>query len=114
MDGLKHSLFRYENTDDLALNFIVSLLLDCGFTLESDALRIPLECRNLHLHEKEYIKRYMSIPRSLKGCCRDSLRQHFQGRKIHKFVEQSKLPRSVEDYLLLRPLLKCIPANLLR
>ena len=109
MDGQKHFLFGHENPDDLALNFIVPFLLECDFPFESDVF----QCRNLHLHEKEYIKRHMSISRSLKVCCRDSLRQHFQGRKIHQFVEQSKLPRSVEDYPLLRPLLKCIPANLL-
>ena len=114
MDGKQHSLFGHDHQDDFALNFIVPLLLECGFPLLSYGLQMPLEHRKLHPAEKDYIQRYMCTTRSLKVGCRNALRKHFQGRKIHKFVEQSELPSSVDDFLLLRSLLKCVPVALLR
>ena len=48
MDGQKHSLFGHDDPDDFALNFIVPLLLECGFPLKAYDLQLPLKHRNLH------------------------------------------------------------------
>ena len=114
MDGKRHSLIGHDDANDVALDFVVPLLLECGFPLQSNGLQIKLYHQQVHPDEKEYIQRYIRTPRPLKVSCRDVLRKHFQGRNIHEFVRKSKLPRSVCNFLLLRPLLKSIPAGLLR
>ena len=112
MDGYKHSLFGHDERDTFALNFIVPLLLECGFPLPNKVQGKEVYEFQLHPNETEYIKSYKSIPRSLKVCCRDSLRKHFKGRQIHKFVKHSSIPKSIKDFILLKPLLKTLSADL--
>ena len=113
MDVQKHSLFGHDDPYDFALNFMVPMLLECGFSL-TDKVRELLTVKTVHPDEREYIRRCANDPRSLKVSCRDSLRTYFGGRQIHKFLEQSKIPKSVKDFILLKPLFKCIPDELLK
>ena len=112
MDGHKHSLFGHDDADSFRLNFLEPLLLEAGFKLSNEIPEI-LENRTLHPEENDYIKRCMTIPRSLKSKCRASLRKHYKGRKIHKFVERSNIPQTIKYFILLRLLLKTVLANLL-
>ena len=107
MDVQLHCIFGYDDSDSFVLNFLAPLLLESGFILTQEVCCELFEHKILHPKEMEYIKEYMSFPRSLKVCCRESLRRHFKGRQIHKFVDQSDIPQSVKDYILLRPLLRC-------
>ena len=112
MDGQRHSLFGHDDADSFVLKFLGPLLLEAGFILSSTVPEM-LENRNLHPEENAYIKRCMTIPRSLKTKCRDSLRKHYKGRQIHTFVKISNIPQAIKDFILLRPLLKTVSADLL-
>ena len=117
MDGKEHMIAGHDDTECYALNFMAPLLLECGFTVaDYQAARAAvdlLQQRSLPPEVVEYIKLYFETPKSLKCCCRDSLRGHFKGALIHRFVAVSEIPRVLKDYILLKPLLKCIPEYLL-
>lgn len=110
LDGQEHALLGQSNSEGIFLNFIVPLLLECGFAspkIFSETLEYT--CRFLHPGEQVYIQNFLEKPRSLKWSCRKALRKYYKGRSIHKFVERSAVPQSLKDYILLKPLLKCIP-----
>lgn len=110
LDGQEHILLRQSDSEGIFLNFIVPLLLECGFASPKQSSEtLEYTCRFLHPGEQVYIQNFLEMPRSLKWSCRKALRKHFKGRNIHKLVERSALPRSLKDYILLKPLLKCIP-----
>ena len=44
--------------------------------------------------------------RSLKETCRIVLRQHYSGRLIHTFVNTAYMPRILQDYMLMKDILK--------
>ena len=43
----------------------------------------------------------------------DVLRRRYKGRDIYRFVNSVKVPRLIKDEILLKPLLKCVPKDLL-
>ena len=92
--------------DDFALNFFVPLLIESGFPVSRDFI---FKIKPLPLPLRDYILKHLSTPRSLKLCCRDTLRKAYKGRQINSFVTMTEMPKSLKDYILLKPLLKCIP-----
>ena len=111
MDVSEHSIFGHDETDSFALNFMLPLLLECGFQMEN--ISLMLDKNSLHPREKQYLQSFISSPRSLKFICRNSLRQHFKGRQIHSYVKRTNMPKSIGDFILLRSLLKAVPKQLL-
>ena len=116
MDGEEHVIVGYDEEECFALNFMAPLLLECGYTVADkvaarEAVRV---FENSLPTEVEYIMLYLDTPKSLKYCCRHSLRRHFKGASIHRFVAASQIPKVLRDYILLKPLLRCIPEYLLQ
>ena len=109
-DVREHGLYGHYG-EDLALNYLCQFLYECGFQIPR---RILLEI----LHKKfkkdskstelAYINTYLDTPRSLQTCCRNTLRKHFRGRYIHRFVEVSQCPKKIKDIILLKNLLLCL------
>ena len=110
-DAQQHAWNRHDIEDGFALNFMGPLLIECGFPIPEGALEYELE--KLHPAEQDYIRANLEVPRTLTLCCRDSLRKHFRGRQVHYFMELSNAPKQIKDFVLLKPLLKCVPSNLL-
>ena len=108
MDGRMHSLFGHNDADSSALNFIGPLLIECGFPIPTADTLLKARKEVLDPVEVAYIKKSIKEPRSLKLCCRDSLRKHFKARCLHKFVEDAVIPNRLKDYILLKPNLRCI------
>lgn len=105
-DVQEHGLFGYDDEDTFALNFLGPFLMECGFPanrtdLQKLLFRYNEPPFNLHPAEVAYIQRYIETPRSLVVICRDSLRKHFGGRKIHKFVEHIGCPQKIKDIILI-------------
>lgn len=110
LDGQEHALLGQSNSEGIFLNFLIPLLLECGFASPKKfSETLEYTCRFLHPEEQVYVQNFLETPRSLKWSCRKALRKHYKGRNIHKFVERSVVPQSLKDYILLKPLLKCIP-----
>ena len=109
MDAKRHTWFGHDTDANFALNFIGPLLLECGFPLSEDSGKL-LESvsKDLHPTEVEYIRSCLEGPRKLTMICRDVLRRHFKGRKIHAFVREEVLPQELKDFILLVPILKCL------
>ena len=113
MDGRKHGLQGHVNSD-FALNFMVPFFIECGFALMNDFHEeYEKEKDSLNPEEQVYIQQCLQTPRSLLLLSRCSLRRHFNGRRIHRFVEMVNIPKTVRDLILLKPLLKCVPRHLL-
>ena len=110
IDGKQHGACGH---DDFALNMTVPLLMECGFPASDNALKM-VESRKsyLPLEEYNYIQHYVCNARSLKVLSRDTLRRHFVGQMIHKFVNNFAMPVSIKDYILLKPQLRCLPEDL--
>ena len=106
-DAKEHSLFGHSNNSDYALEFTIPLLLECGYIATEETLETALD-RNLHPDGLKYIRAYTDTPRSLKLRCRDVLKRHFKGRRLHQFVEISPLPQSIKDFILLKTILNCV------
>ena len=70
----------------------------CGIGSEGP---LPLE-KN---HVLEYLGQCLSGTRPLMFLCRNVLRKCFPRRQIHRCVSSVKLPQTIKDYLLLKPLL---------
>ena len=106
MDATEHFLFSGEN---FAMNFIIPLLIECGFPLRRNLIDIILHDeevnKKLHPAETEYLIQSLECPRSLQLCCRDSLRRHFKNRQIHRYVSISNVPSKIKDFLLLTTVL---------
>ena len=106
-DGRIHGVYDHDD-ENFAFNFYAPLFIESGFQILGKIGVLQDKLKNLHPVEKAYIENTIDKPRSLKMTCRDSLRKHFKGKKIHWFVEKSKLPTSVKDYILLKPLLNLV------
>ena len=106
MDGQIHATFGHDDTDSFVFNFMSPLLIECGFPISIEAQGY-LERRkeNLHPTVVTYIQICLETPRSLALKCRDTLRNHHKGRKIHKFLEKSEIPEIIKDFILLKPLI---------
>ena len=113
-DGQRYGLFGHDNRDDFVLNFYVPLLIESGFPMSEDTEainRLSFKNEPLSSVERDYILENLRTPRSLKLCCRDTLRKAYKGRQIHNFVAKTDMPKAIKDYVLLKPLLKCVPEN---
>ena len=108
VDGQLHSLFGQNDANSQALNFIGPLLIECGFPTTKSSIHLKAENETLDPTEVAYIQKSIDEPRSLKLCCRDSLRRYFRGRSIHKFVKEAVIPVRLKDYILLKDVLLCI------
>ena len=121
MDSNFHGLFEGETGDDEALNFTAPLLIECGYTLSRNTFQEnmgmsmldffksePDNVSNILPDVKVYINQYLETPRRLTHCCRDVLRKHFKGRQIHRFVVAADMPKPIQDFVLLKPVLRCI------
>ena len=81
-DAKEHGLFAHDDTYDFALNFIGPFLIECGV-----AVRRAVLLGSMNPAVLRYIETCLNCPKSLIVICRDSLRRHFTGWKIHKFLE---------------------------
>ena len=109
-DVREHGRYGHDG-EDLALNYVHPFLLECGYKIPRRKLHDVLdEISNTESKSIEvaYIINYLETPRSLQTCCRNTLRNHFRGRYIHRFVEVSGCPEKIKDIILLKDLLRCI------
>ena len=104
VDAKQLGRYGYDDDDSFCLNFMGPFLMECGFPVSRQSL-IDLLNRDLHPSVRAYILKYIKSPMPLKVICRDTLRRHFKGRLIHRFVEQSQLPRDIKSFNLLKSLL---------
>ena len=104
VDAKQHGCYGYDDDDNFCLNFMGPFLMECGFPVSRQSLIDSLN-RDLHPSVRAYILKYIESPMPLKVICRDTLRRHFKGRLIHRFVEQSLLPRDIKSFILLKRLL---------
>ena len=103
-DAKEHGLFGYDE-EDFALNFAAPFLLECGLPFERSFLEDTVS-KNLHSAEINYIQVYVDNPKSLKVSCRDTLRKNFKGLKLHKFLENTRCPQKIKDFILMEYILK--------
>ena len=126
--------FMDSTLHESALDFAVPLLIEAGFHYTcadiDEALRLSndseeererlhrsvTETGSHHTLEKNYVlaflERCMSEPRTLKLRCRDVLRTYFPGRQIHRIVSSVDIPKTIKDYLLLKPILQTLPDDI--
>ena len=107
MDATERSIFGLDDVDNIPLNFVAPLLIECGFLCTRETLNRALEL-SLHPAEHLYLQDYLvrlQTPKPLKLCCRDFLRRHYKGRRIHTFVERNNIPDSIKRFILLENLL---------
>ena len=113
MDGKLHGTAGHDRAD-FALTFMVPFLIEAGFNVsKSERNEIESAMDKLHPAEQEYLKHRLNMPRPLKLACRDVLRRHFNGREIHRYVQAVSVPQTVKDFILLKPLLRCVSEKLL-
>ena len=109
-DVEQHGVYGH-NGEDLVLNYLCPFLLECGYDVPRRCLfniLMKKSDKESKLAEQAYINNYLDTPRSLLVCCRNSLRKHFRGRYIHRFVQVSGCPQKIKDIILLKSLLRCI------
>ena len=106
MDAITHCAFE-PDSQMYALNFITPLLIECGYRTQRGTLLCAMDM-DLHPKELAYIQQCLEEPRQLQLCCRDVLRKHYKGRRIHQFVAASKIPVKIGDYILMKPVLRHI------
>ena len=109
-DDREHGMYGH-NGEDLVLNYLCPFLLECGYDVPRRCLfdiLMKKSDKESKLAEQAYINNYLDTPRSLLVCCRNSLRKHFRGRYIHRFVQVSGCPQKIKDIILLKYLLRCI------
>ena len=124
-DAREHGLYGHDG-EDLVLNYLCPFLLECGYDVprhclldildkasdkkskSSDHAYIKNYPDTPNSAEIAYIKNYLDTPRSLLAYCRNSIRKHFRGRYIYKFVEVSGCPQKIKDIILLKYLLRSI------
>ena len=109
-DVREHGRYGHDG-EDLALNCVYPFLLECGYKIPRRKLHDVLDEKSnteSKSIEVAYIINYLETPRSLQTCCRNTLRNHFRGRYIHRFVEVSGCPQKIKDIILLKHLLLCL------
>ena len=110
IDAKQHGTCRH---DEFALNMTAPFLIECGFPVSDNVLKTVNSRNNsLPMEECKYIQHYGGNARSLKVISRDTLRKHFVGQMIHKFVNSIAMPGQIKDFILLKPLLRCLPEEL--
>ena len=124
-DAREHGVYGH-NGENLVLNYLCPFLLEYGYDVPRRCLLDILDKASdkkskssNHAYIKNYpdtpnsaeiafIKNYLDTPRSLLAYCWNSLRKHFRGRYIYKFVEVSGCPQKIKDIILLKYLLLSI------
>ena len=104
LDGKTHSLF--EDESNYAMNFIAPYLIECGFPIKRDKLLDVLDEDLLPPEVLQYLQHYLNTPRNLMLQCRDVLRKHFRGRSLHKYVVHVSIPKSLQDFILIAPVIQ--------
>lgn len=104
-DIQEHGLFGHSDACDFALNFVGPFLIECGFPTARAVLLEALD-KDHHPSELAYLRRCLDSPRSLIKICRDTLRAHFKGRRIHNFVKVAGCPVKICDLILMKSLLE--------
>ena len=102
-DVKEHGKFGYDQ-QDFALNFITPFLMECGLPVTRNELLKTLD-EPLHPAEHAYIQRYLHEPKLLTIYSRDTIRKHFKGCSLHKFLETSDCPQKIKDFVLMKQLL---------
>ena len=110
MDNRWHSFCGHNAEDTYALNFILPVFIECGLPVTQQEL-LGVQQGNLHQLEYKYLKRCMEVPRPLSTLCRQTLRNHLKGRKIHDYVMVVRLPKSLKDFILLKHVLLLVAEN---
>ena len=93
------------------------LLSYCGVQCSANVLmshKENLGDYSLHPAEDKYLQQMLDNPRSLKHRCRDVLRKHLQGRKIHRYAEVIDMPKQIKDFILFKPVLKILTNDLFK
>ena len=101
MNNSEISHSRHAGGSKNVLNFLLPLLIECGYQANRDNL-LEANRESLFPAEYEYIQRVLDTPRGLKMLCRDFLRNHFKGRKIWNYVEMIYAPESIKSFILLK------------
>ena len=107
MDAKEHALFWPER-DNIALNFAGPLLIEAGYPFTNNGLEKAARRRQLHPAEHDYLRKYIETPRSLKTTCCHVLRRYYTGRRIHQYVAHANITKPIQDFILLKPLLKSL------
>ena len=107
-DTQEHGCFGYKGAD-FTQNFTAPFILECGLPTTREVLEKYLEEETLHSSEHEYVEAYIQEsfdgPKPLIKICRNVLRKHFQGLKIHKYLDVSQCPQKIKDFILMKHLL---------
>ena len=117
--------FQYSISDILELCTKDSSTIDSSLTASEHVIgnsqASVLHARRTHCHHeqsipqnpvKAYLQRCLSEPRSLMLRCRDVLRTHFPRRQIHRYVSVMNIPNQIKDFVLLKPILQRLPADI--
>ena len=102
--------------DFFALNMTVPFLIECGFPVTELLSEVMKQSeKSLPTEWYVYVQHAFNTPRTLKVSCRDTLRRQFVGRGIHRFIDAkgADILSYIKDFILLKPLLRCIPKELL-
>ena len=105
-DTREHGVYGYDD-DLLPINFNVPFLIECSFPADKSSMLKSLSNLKLPTTESEYLVKYCEgkYPRSLMVSCRDSLRRHFKGKSLHKYIDMSGSPQKIKDFILMKSLL---------
>ena len=98
---MSNTVITYSRHEEGALNFLLPLLIECGCPVNRGGL-IEADGENLAPIEYDYIQHVLNTPRDLRLMCRDSLRTHFKGRMIRKYVGMIHVPESIKDFILVK------------
>ena len=104
-DGKQHTVSA---SRDPACRFVVPLLIEAGFQYppaELEGMLDKVEEKGIHPDEKLYLKSCLNHPRPLTHCCRNVLRKSYPGHQIHEFVRAVAVPKTIKDFILLKPVL---------
>ena len=117
--------FEYSISDILELCKEDSSTIDSSLTASEHGIENSqasvLHARRTYCHHeqsipqnpvKAYLVRCLSEPRPLMLRCRDVLRTHFPRRQIHRYVSVMDIPNRIKDFLLLKPILQRLPADI--
>ena len=96
MDGKKYGLFEETEGENNVLNFTAPLLVECSYIVNRRTLHDVLDTVSFETSSPEqdavpyinpdfrsYLQRCLENPKRLTYYCRDALRKHFKGRRIH-------------------------------
>ena len=110
-DGKQHTVSESGDPSNPACRFVVPLLIEAGFQYPAAELQAMLdrgEEKGIHPDEKLYLKSCLNHPRPLTHCCRNVLRNSYPGHQIHEFVRAVAVPKTIKDFILLKPVLPSV------